>query len=52
MKNIITEIDYLAHNGQDSNDPTMTLAVIERLAGEATGAMHGELWGKLTAGLK
>lgn len=52
IKKVLVEIDHLAHDGQDSNDPVMTLAVIERLAADAQSVMYGEFWDKLTAGLK
>ncbi len=52
IKGIITEIDHLAHDGQESDDPAMTLAVIERLASQAHGVMYGQFWDKSTDGLK
>ncbi len=52
IKSIITEIDHLAHDGKNSDDPAVTLQVIERLAREASGVLFGHFWDKLAAGLK
>jgi hypothetical protein len=52
VKSILCEIDHLAHDGQESNDPTMTLSVIKRLAGEGSSVLFGEFWDQLTAALK
>ncbi len=52
VRNVMAEIDHLAHDGQESTDPTMTLAVIERIAGDTVSILGGHFWDNLTAGLK
>ena len=51
-RRFLVEIDHLAHDGQESRDPAVTLAVIERLAGEGQGLLYGRLWDDLTQALE
>jgi hypothetical protein len=52
VRKIIVEIDHLAHDGQESRDPAVTLAVIKRLAAEGQSHLYGRLWDDLTGALE
>lgn len=52
VKNILSEIALLAHEGQESRDAALVLSAIERLTGGAVNVLYGELWDKLCDGLR
>jgi hypothetical protein len=48
VREIISEVDHLATDGEESSDPAASLAVIKRLAREAHSTMYGKLWDRIT----